>query len=142
MIQRIQSVYLFLALLALGALFSQLPVITVVDGGGVMSATSSTFLTVEEVLIGLSALVTFFSIFAYAKRKRQMMVVKAAIVLTVLAIVAIGADYFVANGNTTEGYVNFDPVSAIAIVALILQWLGHRGIMKDEKLVREADRLR
>jgi peptidoglycan/LPS O-acetylase OafA/YrhL len=136
MIQRIQSVYLFLALLALGALFSRLPLITL-NG----TAANDTLLIVEELFIGLSAFITLFSIFLYANRKRQMMAVKGAILLTVIALFAIAADYFTSMGKEPEGLI-VDPFVVIGTVVLILQILGHRGIAADEKLVRQADRLR
>lgn len=136
MIQRIQSVYLFLALLALGGLFARLPLVTI---SGV--AANDTILILEEVFIGLSAFITFFSIFLYANRKRQMMAVKGAIVLTVLALFTIGVDYFMAMGKAAEE-LDVDPFAIIGTVALILQVMGHRGIAADEKLVRQADRLR
>lgn len=136
MIQRIQSVYLFLALLALGALFSRLPLITL-NG----TAANDTLHIAEEIFIGLSAFITLFSIFLYANRKRQMMAVKGAIALTVFALFAIGADYFISMGKEAEGLA-VDPFAVIGTVALILQVLGNRGIAADEKLVRQADRLR
>lgn len=136
MIQRIQSVYLFLALLALGGLFSRLPLITL-DG----AAANDTLFILEEVFIGLSAFITLFSIFLYANRKRQMMAVKGAILLTVLALFTIGIDYFMAMGTEPNG-LDVDPFAVIGSVVLILQILGHRGITADEKLVRQADRLR
>jgi hypothetical protein len=136
MIQRIQSVYLFLALLALGGLFSRLPLITL-NG----SAANDTLHVIEQLFIGLSAFITLFSIFLYTNRKRQMMAVKGAILLTVIALFAIAGDYFTSMGKEPEG-LNVDPFVVIGTVALILQILGHRGIAADEKLVRQADRLR
>jgi hypothetical protein len=138
MIQRIQSVYLFLALLALGGLFSRLPLITL-NG----SAANDTLHVIEQVFIGLSAFITLFSIFLYANRKRQMMAVKGAILLMVIALFAIATDYFSVMGkDVIVQELNVDPFVVIGTVALILQILGHRGIAADEKLVRQADRLR
>lgn len=142
MIQRIQSVYLFLALLALGALFSHLPLIRLIDAAGTATPGNQGMLIAQEVLIGLSAFITLFSIFLYANRKRQMMAVKGAIVLTVLALIFIGVDYFVLNAQVGANQLQVNPFALVGTVALILQVLGHRGIMADEKLVREADRLR
>lgn len=136
MIQRIQSVYLFLALLALGGLFARLPLITINA-----AAANDTMYILEQAFIGLSAFITLFSIFLYANRKRQMMAVKGAILLTVLALFSIGADYFMAIGKDADN-LGVDPFAIIGSVILILQILGHRGIAADEKLVRQADRLR
>lgn len=137
MIQRIQSVYLFLALLALGGLFARLPLITINA-----AAANDTILLLEEGFIGLSAFITLFSIFLYANRKRQMMAVKGAILLTVLALFTIATDYFMAMGNASSNEVSVDPFAIIGTVALILQVMGHRGIAADERLVKQADRLR
>jgi hypothetical protein len=97
MIQRIQSVYLFLALLALGGLFSRLPLITL-NG----SAANDTLHVIEQLFIGLSAFITLFSIFLYANRKRQMMAVKGAILLTVIALFGIENK----SRKTMQGYRN------------------------------------
>jgi len=144
MIQRIQSVYLFLAVLALGALFSNLPLVQIaVQNNGTETFTANdTLLIAQEILFGVSAFVTFAGIFLYANRKRQMMAVKAAIVFTVIGLILIAVDYFMANGKAAEGYVVFNPFAVIGTVALILQVMGHKGIASDERLVRQADRLR
>lgn len=136
MIQRIQSVYLFLALLALGGLFARLPLITINA-----APANDTLYILEQAFIGLSAFITLFSIFLYTNRKRQMMAVKGTILLTVLALFTIGIDYFMAMGSESNG-LNVDPFAIIGTVVLILQVMGHRGIAADEKLVRQADRLR
>jgi peptidoglycan/LPS O-acetylase OafA/YrhL len=141
MIQRIQSGYLFLALLALGALFSRLPLVQSVGTGGALEH-NETFFIAQELLFGISALITFFSIFLYANRKRQMMAVKGAILLTVLGLITIAVDYFVSSGKVGATNLSVDPFAVIGTVVLILQVMGHKGIRSDEKLVREADRLR
>ncbi len=141
MIQRIQSVYLFLALLALGALFSRLPLIKPIDIATADSLNEGFFIA-QEILFGLSALLTFAGIFLYANRKRQMVVVKLAIVLTVFGLIAFGVEYFVLNGKLGAANLKLDPFALIGTVALILQVMGNRGIAADEKLVRSADRLR
>jgi peptidoglycan/LPS O-acetylase OafA/YrhL len=112
----------------------------VVAGGALEH--NETFLIAQELLFGISALITFFSIFLYANRKRQMMAVKGAILLTVLGLITIAVDYFISSGKVGVTNLSFDPFAVIGTVVLILQVMGHKGIRSDEKLVREADRLR
>ncbi len=144
MIQRVQSIYLFLALIVLGVVFSRLPIAMWTSAATQNSGpVNETLHVAEEILIGLSAFITFAAIFLYANRKRQMLVVKVAMALTFTALTVFAIDYVRANGLKMEdATVSFDLAGILAVVALILQWLGHRGIAKDEKLVREADRLR
>ncbi|CAN5215699.1 hypothetical protein BH09BAC1_BH09BAC1_30120 [soil metagenome] len=141
MIQRIQSVYLFLALLALGALFSRLPLIVAVEPTDV-SQINETLLIIEQIFVGLSAFITFAAIFLYGNRKRQMTAVKTAILFTVVGLITIAVDYFVANGKLGAANITVDPFAVIGTVALILQLMGHKGITNDERIVRGADRLR
>ena len=155
MIQRIQSVYLLLTFL-LSVLFLSGDFFSFInpegteiilkfnglwrsaDAGRSVITGNHYFLTVIIVLI---ALLSAADIFLYGKRRLQIMGAKilivlaaASVVLTVYYLVQIPALYEVT------------PVPGIRIIIppliLILCLLAHRGIRKDEELVRSYDRIR
>jgi hypothetical protein len=93
---------------------------------------------------GIIILVAFLAIFMYKKRILQSKMVKLCILMTVILISLI---FFVyspmvsrltgAEANYSDGYGLY-----LILIAFLMLVLANRGIMKDEKLVRSADRLR
>ncbi len=155
MLQRIQTVWLFLASLAIFALFffpslhyisasgSEISIRAtgIYELRGVEVVKSQEFipLTVATVVVGLLPLVL---IFQFGHRKRQIMLSYA----TVAIIIAFG--YWVSR--QTQGVVgpvkldasNFGLGSVLPTFAILFVILATRAINKDEKLVKSADRLR
>ena len=151
MIQRIQSVYLLLATIAL-VVCCCLPLATfTTEGMGLPSVLRNLFLldaqghilswipVVLLALITLAVAVTVFAIFGYKNRKSQMTTCLMAMGFEVLWMVA----YTVICKFECPG-TEWHPAigGALPIVALILTWLARRAIWADEKLVRSADRIR
>ncbi|MCK9618064.1 MAG: DUF4293 domain-containing protein [Lentimicrobiaceae bacterium] len=161
MIQRIQTVYLALASIALIILFF-VPI--AFFGGTLQSIVNLEFYIYQlkdlvpgatplfpswfaqplALLVGIIILVNLKSIFLYKNRTKQISHVKVNIFLTMLLIVAILFVYI--NLIERKAGVKPDYHGALGIYlpisALILIVLAYRSIMRDEKLVRSADRLR
>ncbi len=158
MIQRIQSVYLFIAFLAL-VVFYFFPIASFLSDlsyfkfyithlqaltPGVESPISRNLILPLAVFNGIIALISLMAIFLYKKRIFQSRMVKLAILMNVILIALI---FFVyspliskATGAEADYADNFGVyISLISIVMLVL---ANRGIMRDEKLVRSANRLR
>jgi len=139
MIQRIQTVWLFLAAL-FAALTFKLPFYSgnVVNKENVQQyeklVASSNFL----VLIFTAGLVvgTIIMIFLYKNRKQQMWLIAAAAGLSIINIVI----YFTELKKFVSGNMSLTAVFALAIPVFLL--LAINGIWKDEKLVKSLDRLR
>lgn len=153
MIQRIQSVYLLLASLALFALFI-FPLANIFDvtgakrikitgvyevaENGLIQKESFIVLTIATVVLAIVPLVL---IFLYKNRKRQMLFVYGTAALVLLY------SYWLSNvlKNATTLILQISDygigigLSSVAVLFLIL---AARGIRKDEKLVKSADRLR
>jgi len=87
-------------------------------------------------LIGISTL-TFLDIFLFTRRALQMRVISFCMILLVGYYLYLG--FFVWNME-----LSFRPavVAALPFVAIILDYLAYRGILKDELLVKSLDRLR
>ena len=158
MTQRIQTIWLFLATLALFSLFL-FPSIQVVDPDGSVRIIKASgvygdrsdrigqtvkilpfcTLTVMTIVLGLiPAVIAFF----HQNRKRQIM----ACYLTILAIVGYSF-YFIeaakqAVNDTVLGVTNYRMGLVFPSLAILFIILAIRGIRNDERLIKSADRLR
>ena len=155
MIQRVQSIWLLLAVITLICLFF-LPLLTKkVDGAnqGVYTSGIHTDLAAESgsqysvsfaipsITLSIAAtLLCFGAIFFYKNRRLQKNIIAAAI----LVIIALAALCFY-NGQELQGGLTGASVTVgtfLPLVAIIFCLLAIRGIRKDEQLLRSADRLR
>ena len=139
MIQRIQTVWLFLA-----ALFAALTYKFPFYSGNIINKekvqvfekllASSNFL----VLIFTAGLVagTIIIIFMYKNRKQQMWLTAAAAGLSIINIIL----YFTELKKFVSGNMSLTAVFALAVPVFLL--LAMNGVWKDEKLVKSLDRLR
>ena len=139
MIQRIQTVWLFLA-----ALFAALTYKFPFYSGNILNKenfqifeklkASSNFL----VLLFTAGLIagTIFITFMYKNRKQQMGLTAAAAGLSIINIIL----YFTELKKFISGNMSLTSVFALAIPVLLI--LAINGMWKDEKLVKSLDRLR
>jgi glucan phosphoethanolaminetransferase (alkaline phosphatase superfamily) len=162
MIQRIQSVFLFLAALLNLSVFL-VPVWTYTEGSSkeqitaldstaiaesgsdkVVSFLDTPMNLIPAALAVLGALLVLFIIFQYKNRKRQVSLSNIAVILIMLHIAAwvfvTMQGPFQIGSAVGEGapWIGF----AFPVVALVLVWLGRSFIIKDEKLVRSSERFR
>jgi peptidoglycan/LPS O-acetylase OafA/YrhL len=136
MLQRIQSVWLFLA----GALtFAsiKLPFYSGTNDKGIASyelnGTENLLLLITTIAIGVLAMIT---IFLYTNRKLQLRLCLAGIVLQVL----LHFFYYKQIQVFTQGTHALTAV--LNIIAVVFFVLAARAINKDEKLIKDSDRLR
>lgn len=146
MIQRIQTVYLLLAIIMLAttnlvplASF-QLPSGEVVE----MSVISGEHTNIALLILissAVSALLCSISIFLYKNRKRQILIAYLAL-LPVLLLIGyfIGYSY----GLGASAHMSLVSVKGIIlpVISLLAILLAVRKIKADEKLVRSLDRIR
>jgi hypothetical protein len=147
MIQRIQSVWLFLASMACGLLF--MPSVFLYRWAtpglplNVNSLTATKFYPLL-VLAAVMTLLPLIAIFFFRNRARQ----RGLAVLSLLACVAFLVVLFMKVSSITSntvGIINseYGILGAVAPVAgMIFLVLAIRGIKKDEKILRSLDRLR
>ena len=141
MIQRIQSVWLFLAAAAsfLTLRFSFYSGNIVKDGQpktfSRLVATDDMLLTICTVATGLLALV---AIFLYKNRKLQLRLCLIALLLSGLNLVL----FYIQIKKFVPLEGNYDLTAAIGIAVPLLIILAIRGIYRDQKLVKSLDRLR
>ncbi len=138
MIQRIQSIWLLLAVI-FNALTFKFPIYNgdwnkdTVPAAVDLNAGTTPWLTVATAVVGLLALAT---IFLFGKRKQQLKLCYLGAFLSVVLLVI----YVVEITNFQSGSVVLWANFYIAILICFL--LAARGILKDEKLIKSMDRLR
>jgi len=154
MIQRIQTIFLFLAIIALG-IFNVFPywqAIGLEEGvshmllsyglASTIDSESSIAFGLYSIVAGLSAvsiIILLIEIFKYKDRGIQMKLAIANsflmtvnLVLMIYFVMALQKDY---QGGLGIGIFTY-------ALAMLLNILARRFIQKDEKLVRSVDRLR
>jgi hypothetical protein len=137
MIQRIQTVYLLIALVILGALPFVFPLFTMSDGKEFRFMNDSFY----TVLFGLSTTLTLISTMYFKKRQHQFVLNKLTIILNLILLGLFVYRSLNLSGEAIQvsekGIGMFLPIVAIVFLAL-----ANRAIKKDEDLVKSADRLR
>lgn len=157
MIQRIQSVYLFLASLVLILTFF----FPIAEFIGIKDSLILYIFKVESLvpgseniydlmfvmpLLAIVSLVILFSlatIFMYKNRHGQLKVIRF-LMLLIAAMIGVVFLYYYDILEVASGAVpNFVQVGAFApLLSLVFLFLAYKGVMKDDKLIRSADRLR
>jgi glucan phosphoethanolaminetransferase (alkaline phosphatase superfamily) len=158
MIQRIQSVYLLLAAAALVTMFFtpisvhsfrglEVPFLLLERSSG-ESISAGMMINLWPLMSGviLLILLALLSIFLFKNRIQQMRMVMISALVNILLIIGV---FWMANTLSSR----FDPEAIdhqvayqfgayLPVVSLLFFILAHRGIKKDERMVRAASRLR
>lgn len=145
MIQRIQTVWLLLAMLINAVLF-RIDLYTahiIQNGTDTITAVNVTNYYPLLIIAALITLLPLFAIFLFKNRKQQKGIVTLSIVVTLgfiaLTIMRVG-NLNNATPPATGGA--YSVLSVLPVVSLIFLFLALKGIRKDEKLVKSLDRLR
>lgn len=153
MLQRIQTVYLLLALILVG-LLAWLPLGDIIAGEelyeftirGVFNAETGNVEINGWPLIAMLAVIEVLQlliVFGFKNRVRQM---RMAVFNILIMIGFLAVAWFFVHSSIKElggeGGYSFNIALAFPIVAAILNYLAIRAIGKDEALVRSIDRIR
>ena len=139
MIQRIQSIYLFIVT-ALGITQCFFPF---ASATGVSLGMNNCY-----IYAGLAAIVpvvSLVSIFMFKKRILQMRLNSFNVILMVFQIISMLGYFFYNKSNSIVGEIAPSHILmpfALPFINIILTYLAIRAIGKDEALVRSLDRLR
>ena len=137
MIQRIQTIYLFLAFVVTGVLPFFIPLWVMTDGKDYFFMQNQVYI----VLLGLSTTLSLLSIVSYKKRQNQFVIGRLNIILNLILLGLFVYRSLNLSGETLavseKGIGMFLP-----IVAIVLLVLANKAIKKDEDLVKSVDRLR
>lgn len=146
MIQRIQTIFLFLAVVALG-LFLWMPVIKIdfppfnenIQGWDVRHFFNGWIYFINPILVGTAIVLTIINIFLYKNRELQMLICWFSIVFIGAAEAYV---YYKYQTKVSPGYVIFTYWNLLAGVAVLFELLAFVYIRKDENTIRSLDRLR
>jgi len=141
-IQRWQTVWLLLAAV-LVSVFCFLPMALLsgqtqdVDSVTLLRPTDVPVVMIVNIVV---ALMLFIAIFLYRNTRRQKTVTLVSILLLVVSMVTEALVIY--GWNSAAGRMEWLGSIFLLIGALVFAVLAYRGISRDEKLLRSADRLR
>ena len=136
MLQRIQTVYLIVSALIIGALYYWFPVIQDEAGATIISRD-------EPLIIGLisaSLLLAIISILNFKKRKLQFVMNRLNIISN---FVLLGVFVYRSLTLSGETLVSEKGIGVLfPIISIVFLVLANKAIKRDEDLVKSVDRLR
>lgn len=147
-IQRIQSVYLLIAVILM-AVFAFFPALTFDMGGrefvyGALEAGKVGVTHIDPLMLMLIVLICFLAIvdiFLYKNLQRQMTVCFVDIIIGLAMLIAICIEAFVLYGK--EGLtLKWQWYLVLPILSIIFLMMAHKAMARDKKMLRDADRLR
>jgi len=156
MIQRIQTIYLFIASLAIGLMFA-FPIcsyygdlhafkLTLLGIKNLVPSSESIFqiyFTLPLIIfVSIISMISLITIFLFKNRKRQLKIIQAIILFNILLIVGIFLIYSKMILTQVEVIEEYNIGAFLPLFSLIFLVMAYRGVKKDEELVRSADRLR
>ncbi|MCX6276018.1 MAG: DUF4293 family protein [Bacteroidetes bacterium] len=142
MIQRIQSLFLLLTALLSGVLFFiplfELPAATADIAPRLFMIGSNALLLTLCAAIGI---ISFIVIFIYRNRPFQL---KACRLILIFIFILIALLFYTSDtiSSGLDQKVVFKIGTYLPMLQVIFIFLAHRGIKKDDELVKSADRLR
>lgn len=147
-IQRIQSVYLLIAVILM-VVFAFVPALTfeLADKTvlyGALETGRAGNLHINPLLITLIILISllaFIDIFLYKNLQRQMTVCFVDIIIGLAMLVAIGIQAFVV-GNREGWTVSWQWYVLLPVLSIIFLMMAHKAMSRDKKKLLDADRLR
>lgn len=146
MIQRIQTIFLFLAALGFGGMY-WLPFATSPQADASLFADLSYNLQDHIILLilaGLGGVASLAAIFLFKNRQTQLRVSYLAIIAVILLIVVGVLLFLNSTQASTLTATSIEDAAGTYLIPVImaLLYLAIRFINKDEKTVRSMDRLR
>ncbi|WP_294199417.1 DUF4293 family protein [uncultured Chryseobacterium sp.] len=129
MLQRIQTIWTFLAVLAAVFLFVTAQDVIVSDSTPVVNIGC-----VALVLIGL------LSVFSFKNRKRQILLNTISIIINALLIGVLAYWLLNLSGGISFPKKGIEPI--FSLIAMICLFIANIYIKRDERLVKSVDRLR
>lgn len=153
MIQRIQTLFLLVALVLLSTLLFMPTAEMIVNNSSVYLLKFNGFVHVGDnvdgiialwpytILVCFNALGLFLAIFLYRKRVWQM---RLSMLVALLLLGQVGLSYFYIHSFVADyqAIVAYKMAAIFPLVCAVLAYLAFRQIRKDELLVRSINRIR
>ncbi len=147
-IQRIQSVYLLIAIILM-AVFAFFPALSFQLGGrdfvyGALEAGKVGVTHIDPLMLMLIILIVFLAIvdiFLFKNLQRQMTVCFVDIIIGLAMLVAIGVQACVIGSRDGVSMI-WQWYLILPVLSIIFLMLAHKAMSNDKKKLRDADRLR
>ncbi len=136
MIQRVQTIYLIVSAIIMGALFMWFPVVLGKDGSVVMERN-------EPLIFGLvfvSIALAIISILSFKKRQMQFVLNRLNIISNFVLLGVFVYRLLTLSGETIVSEKGIGVV--LPIISIVFLVLANKAIKRDEDLVKSVDRLR
>jgi len=136
MIQRIQTLYLFIAFISMGILPFIFPLWKDQNGH---------FIYIIDIIdyslpMGLSSILSIIGIMSYKNRKKQFVIGRLNIILN---LILLGLLLYRSLNLSGEMIISEKGIGIfLPLVSIVFLVLANKAIKKDEDLVKSADRLR
>ena len=156
MIQRIQTLFLFIASLAVGLIFA-FPIssyygdmhtfkLTLLGIQNLVPDSESIFQTYFTLplitFVLLLCVLPIITIFQFKNRKRQLKIIKVNILANILLIVGIFLIYSKLILSQVDVIEEYSTGAFLPLFSLVFLIMAFRGVKKDDELIRSSDRLR
>ena len=136
MIQRIQTIYLVVSAIVMGALFMWFPVVIGTDGSVIMERSEPLIFGLIFVLIALAII----SILSFKKRQLQFVLNRLNIILNFVLLGVFVYRLLTLSGETIVSEKGIGVL--FPIISIVFLVLANKAIKRDEDLVKSVDRLR
>jgi membrane protease YdiL (CAAX protease family) len=136
MIQRIQTIYLIVSAIIIGALFMWFPVVLGNDGSVIMERN-------EPLIFGLifvSIALAIISILSFKKRQLQFVLNRLNIISNFILLGVFVYRLLTLSGETIVSEKGIGVL--FPIISIVFLVLANKAIKRDEDLVKSVDRLR
>ncbi len=136
MIQRVQTIYLIVSAIIMGALFMWFPVVLGKDGSVVMERN-------EPLIFGLvfvSIALAIISILSFKKRQMQFVLNRLNIISNFVLLGVFVYRLLTLSGETIVSEKGIGVV--LPIISIVFLVLANKAVKRDEDLVKSVDRLR
>ena len=144
MIQRIQTLYMFIAAIASGVLIFFLSLWKDVSGNEFLVldllGEDSFLMKMIPVLFLLSAVLSLLSILMFRTRKKQFVLNRLNILINLILLGVLIYHLLTLSGETKVSEKGIGAV--LPVIVILFLAIANRAIKKDEDLVKSVDRLR
>ena len=136
MIQRIQTLYMMLSIVAVMVLYFVFPSLENADGTIILDNSDPLILG----LLGLSVLLTLISIMKFKKRQQQFVLNRLTIILNFVLLGVFVYRSLTISGETSVSEKGIGML--LPVISIVFLVLANKAIKRDEDLVKSVDRLR
>ncbi|GAB5400588.1 MAG: DUF4293 domain-containing protein [Aureisphaera sp.] len=136
MLQRIQTIYIVIAALIIGALYVWFPALQDEAGNAILSKEDPIILG----LMGAVVLLCIVSILNFKKRQLQFVLNRLSIILNFVLLGVFVYRSLTISGETLVSEKGIGML--LPIISIVFLVLANKAIKRDEDLVKSVDRLR